>query len=165
MSGCSFENGGYVTYQALTYDLLNIMLGNGFKVIYPDPIQGGITAQTTKFTLEADIPADPLAATQPWRIQFDASDVNSPSDPGCLRVYVGTPIQLPKDGSVSLEYPGSLAASNADKTAGEFPRKSGELTCGYYTFTGSTQTEDTQQYRLSIPFGSKHFSVPSINTY
>ena len=170
MSGCSYEYNGYTSYQSLATDLVTLLTQNGFILMSPP----SSTAQF-QYTLEATSAVDPLnqatvlgslnIPAQPWRIHIDASDGlsktdagKSPTDPGNIRIYVGTPIQLPDDGTVTIEYPGEYTTA-----ASSFPRKSGELTCGYYgNITDGTDNTNFVN-TLSIPFASKHWSNPTIN--
>lgn len=123
---------GFVSWPALIADVVTEMSNNGFNLVFTG---------VDKYTLEATATVDPLAATQPWRIHFDAAYfeykylppistdqvvnvdnefvkiVDVPEDvSGRLRcqtkrvtdygkIYVGTPIQLPDDGSVASYSP------------------------------------------------------------
>ena len=178
MAGCSYEYNGYTNYQSLALDFLNLLKDNGFILKFPGK-GPGINASTNIYTLEAGSSVDPLNPdngkyNQPWRINIDASDLYSASDPGTLRIYVGTPIQLPDDGSIAIEYPGELNTNSAspsqDYAAGSFPRKSGELTCGYYSsitssIAGNPAATQAPLNKLSIPFASKHWTLAAINDY
>lgn len=156
MAGCTFEMNGYTNFQDLTQDLANVLIHNGFTVDYPSITSGGVTTTTTKFTLRAGVNVDPLAVTQPWCIQFDASDAFNATDPGTLRVFVGTPIQLAGDGTVAVEYPGTTSKGNGDYDTKKFPRKSGELTCGYFSFVlNNSGGQNSPNNDLAVPFASK----------
>ena len=141
------------------------------RTLFTPMLNGLAYTGPIKFTLEAGPNVDalsvvnltatpPVTTEQPWRIQFDASDTvaDQLTDPGTIRVYTGTLLQLPDDGTVTLEYPGTMGTSVTAKGPGLYPRRSGELTCGYFTFTAGSNVNNL----LSVPFVSKHFSDYSV---
>lgn len=123
---------GFVSWPALIADVVTEMTANGFTLAF---------SGTDVYTLEAGPTVDPLAATQPWRIHFDAAFfeykyvppittnaivnvdnefvkiVDAPEDAAgrliCQtkrvtnygKIYVGTPIQLPDDGTTTFYSP------------------------------------------------------------
>jgi hypothetical protein len=162
--GCSFEKNGYTNFQELTQDLVTVLLDNGFVLKTP-------TTLTDKFTLETTAGVggvDPIAATQPWRIHFDCSDnvASDPAlregDPGTLRVFMGTSLQLPDSGEVAAAYYGTVSPTTITTMAGKFPRKSGELSCGFYEILAKTGTSNND-YEIAIPFASKNWGTNTID--
>lgn len=101
MTGFVIERQGYVHAGALMADAIIDLLANGFTQVFPatpfvKPSGSALDAYTV--TLEASGAVDPLnddavQNKQPWRIQFDIKDA------GTVGVYMGTPLQLPADGS------------------------------------------------------------------
>lgn len=104
------EKNQFISVEELFRDLITEMETNGFDVVW----HNGTTDLTdaTKATLEAGLASDPLQATQPWRIQFDALV------PGG-QIVAGTPLQLNDTGECVTKTDGSTvpntnASGNAD---------------------------------------------------
>lgn len=92
--GFSVERQGFITVPQLFNAVITDMLANGFTLKFP------VTHNSADevVTLEASATVDPLAATQPWRVQFQAtSDFIG-------NMVVATPLQLPNDGTAALDY-------------------------------------------------------------
>jgi hypothetical protein len=104
MTGYIFEKNNFLTAAELIADAVGQMIDNGFTQKYPvsafDPQTAG---EAFSVTLEASVDVDPLAATQPWRVRFEALEKD------LISVIVATPTQLPDDGSFAKE----VNASNA----------------------------------------------------
>lgn len=166
--GCTFEKNGYTDFKKLTQDLVTVLLDNGFVKKFPS---AAITNTDTKFTLETDAGVDPLSGSaetkvanrQPWRIHFDCSDTVTLVDPGTLRVYIGTHIQLPDSGDIATAYYGTVSITTSDaEKVGKYPRKSGELTRGYYTFDAKSAGKLLSDNEMPIPFASKNWGAERI---
>ena len=80
---------GFSDHQTLVNTIMTEMAANGFDVIFPI---GGLTGSSYSATLEASLTVDPLAATQPWRIRFDADGTS-------VKVFAATSTQLDDDGN------------------------------------------------------------------
>lgn len=96
------QRAGFTRVPELFYAIVTDLIANGFALKFPTtPMQAPTTQKYPAFkaTLEATAAADPLAATQPWRIQFDCATVTSDQ---VGSVYMASPLQLPNDGSVAL---------------------------------------------------------------
>lgn len=98
--GLSVQRGGFTKVGSLIVDVVDLLRNNGFTVSYPTAWIAPVGTALSKFnvTLEASGAVDPLnaanvAVKQPWRIKFDVLDDNTVS------VILGTPLQLPDDGS------------------------------------------------------------------
>jgi hypothetical protein len=94
------ERNQYTDVGSLFNDVIKDMLANGFTLIYPTSgtwtTPGSLTAFSA--TLEASGSVDPLNATgvqnkQPWRVHLEVTAAQTSF------ICVGTPIQLPADGS------------------------------------------------------------------
>lgn len=169
MPGCSFEMNGFTNFQTLGNTLALVLKSNGFSMKFP--AASTIAPTDSVFTFEVTADTDPLASTQPWRIHIDCSDNVTYDDPGTLRVFVATVLQLPDDGSVAWEYPGGSVTNPGSGNPGDpgyvapftvsglAPRKSGELTCGFYDLNNAVGDN-----MIAIPFASKHFSIAEIPT-
>lgn len=98
---------GWTTSGPLATQLINDLKDNGFIVKYVNSgliTDNPITA--TIATLEAGPTVDPLAATQPWRIQVDGSVAST------VTLYFGTSLQLP-DGAPRTGSSISVAVANS----------------------------------------------------
>lgn len=96
---------GYATSAELATQLINDLKDNGFSVKYVN--SGLITddpVTATVATLEAGTDVDPLAATQPWRIQVDGATAST------VTLYFGTANQLP-DGAARTGSPASVVVA------------------------------------------------------
>jgi hypothetical protein len=90
MAAVIHRQNGYTTSAELATQLINDLKDNGFSVKYVN--SGLITdnpVTATVATLEAGADVDPLAATQPWRIQVDGATAST------VTLYFGTANQLP----------------------------------------------------------------------
>lgn len=96
---------GFVTAGKVTLDVIDTMLANGFKAIFPVDGTGayvkpaGATAEKFIVTLEASGSVDPLnkpevATKQPWRVAFRVNDNAT------MGIFVGSAAALPDDGSL-----------------------------------------------------------------
>lgn len=108
-AGFSIQRSGFTRVPELFYAIQADMVANGFLGKFPAgapaaPVAGQPYAPF-KITLEAGPTIDPLNATQPWRIQFDAK-ADQLGD-----VIIGTPFQLPNDGTTSF-MDGDFAGTN-----------------------------------------------------
>lgn len=103
--GIAILKEGFPTAGGVTLEVIDQMLDNGFKAIFPVDGEGvyqrPVGAALEKFvvTLEAGPEVDPLNAVavtpkQPWRINF------SVTDNATLGVFVGSSAALPADGSI-----------------------------------------------------------------
>lgn len=104
-SGFVNEKHGYTTAVALMGDVIADMLANGFVQKFPAVADHPFDATQLKspyvITMEATKTVDPLndpAGTnpQPWRVQFNIMGDQQ------VFMYVGTPTQLPDDGSCAV---------------------------------------------------------------
>lgn len=102
MATYSVQRAGFTRVPELFYAIVSDLIANGFAMKFPTSALQAPVANTKylpfKVTLEATDKADPLAATQPWRIQFDCATVASDQ---IGNVYIASPIQLPNDGTVA----------------------------------------------------------------
>jgi|SRR5690606_28327493 len=100
--GISIRKQGFTDAVAVTLDIVDTMLANGFKAIYPvtdqPPYDYVRPTDTQKFyiVLEAGGTVDPLNAEevpqkQPWRIAFHCSDNAT------MGIFLGTDVSLPSD--------------------------------------------------------------------
>lgn len=98
---------GWTTSGPLATQLINDLKNNGFTVKY---VNSGLITDNpiaaTIATLEAGPDVDPLAATQPWRIQVDGSVAST------VTLYFGTVNQLP-DGAARTGSPVSVVVANS----------------------------------------------------
>lgn len=96
---------GFATAGKVTLDVIDTMLANGFKAIFPVDGTGayvkptGATAEKFIVTLEASGSVDPLnkpevTTKQPWRVAFRVSDNAT------MGIFVGSAAALPNDGSL-----------------------------------------------------------------
>jgi hypothetical protein len=105
--GIAILKEGFITSGAITLDVIDKMLANGFKAIFPVDGSGvyqkptGATAEKFAVTLEAGPTVDPLnplvpgaTPNQPWRINF------SVTDNATLGIFVGSAGALPASGSL-----------------------------------------------------------------
>lgn len=99
MSGISIQRSGFTRVPELFASIITDLLANGFEQTFPaTPIAApvvGTDYPLFKVTLGASAAVDPLQTTQPWAIQFDAFKEQVGD------IYVGTPLQLPNDGTVA----------------------------------------------------------------
>jgi len=116
--GFQIERRNYTEVAVMAAAIVNDLIDNGFSKIFPVAAFNPLT--DTKVTLEAGLTVDPLQATQPWRIQLNWGTQFRFGDPvpmvdrgGFLEVCVGTPIQLPDDGTVA-RYLLTTEAASAD---------------------------------------------------
>lgn len=93
----TIEKNGFTDIVRLAADIGQQLVVAGFVARFPT---AGLTATTSLFTLEAGPTVDPLAATQPWRIRFEA-------DATGIMVSAGTDLQLPDDGTNTKDSGGS----------------------------------------------------------
>lgn len=98
MTGYIYEKNNFLTAASLIADAVGQMIDNGFVQKFPavafDPLTAG---DTFAVTLEAGTDVDPLAASQPWRIRFEALGKD------LISVIVATPTQLLDDGTFAVE--------------------------------------------------------------
>lgn len=103
--GIAIKKEGFTTAGAVTLDIIDSLLANGFKAIFPVDGLGAYTkpsgANVEKFTvtLEATGDVDPLNKTevlvkQPWRILFQVTDNAT------MGIFVGSPASLPDSGTI-----------------------------------------------------------------
>ncbi len=144
----SVEKVNFTDFQKLGNSLMSDLLTNGaFRLVYPDTI----TEMTYRATFETTLINDPLSPAQAWRFHVDCSGTVSPDDPGYIRLYVTHPLQLPDDGQVATEYAGD--------TTGAWARQSGEVTCGYFTGSGTAPGgQAISPGMVTIPFASLRWS-------
>lgn len=104
MTGYIYEKNNFLTAADLIADAVGQMIDNGFVQKFPvapfDPLTAG---ETFVVTMEAGVDVDPLAASQPWRIRFEAISKD------LISVIVATPTQLLDDGTYAVEVNGSNA--------------------------------------------------------
>lgn len=104
MTGFVVERHGFANAQSLIISVITDLLANGFT----QPTSSGVVAfdpsnakAPLKVTLQPGTTVDPLstgdASAQPWRICFDLQALER-----CF-VYVATPLQLPDDGSITID--------------------------------------------------------------
>ena len=95
----SVQRSGFTRIPELFYAIIQDLASNGFDMVFPATIPAaplpGTDYAPFKVTLLASPLTDPLSATQPWSIQFDAKAVQYGD------VYIATPLQLPSDGTVA----------------------------------------------------------------
>lgn len=141
MAGHVFSRNGFPDVQTAVNSLVNDLITGGFTQVYPSPggttftppAQSGSTFTQYSVSLDATTTIDPLAASQPWRIQFN---VGSAQD---VSLNIATPVQIDTAGNVSqvlsgasatvTDYAGACGAQNpalfanqADMTTGFFNR-------------------------------------------
>lgn len=125
----SIQRDGFTRVPELFYAVVNDLVANGFSMVFPtSPLQApvaGTPYQKFKATLKAGPTVDPLAAEQPWHIQFDCSTMTGDQ---IGNIYVATPLQLPADGTVAT----------MDKTDGT--GQSAKMLAGMLNITGAMPT-------------------------
>lgn len=89
------QRNGFTSVTSAMRSVISDMIDHGFTVKYPSSYDPAGTSSTFKVVLEASSAVDPLNSTQPWRICFDiiADEV--------VAAYVGTPLQIKDDGSIT----------------------------------------------------------------
>lgn len=103
--GIAIIKEGFITAGAVTLEVIDQMLANGFTPVFPVDEGGlykkpvGVDIEKFTVTLEASGTVDPLnkaevATKQPWRINFTVSNNAT------LGVFVGSAAALPNDGSL-----------------------------------------------------------------
>jgi hypothetical protein len=105
--GIAIRKEGFTTAGKITLAVIDDMLANGFKAIFPVDGTGayvkpvGATAEKFSVTLEAGPSVDPLnplipgaTPNQPWRVAF------SVTDNATMGMFAGSPTALPNDGSL-----------------------------------------------------------------
>lgn len=105
--GIAIRKEGFTTAGKVTLAVINDMIANGFKAIFPVDVGGaflpptGPNAENFTVTLEAGPNVDPLnplvpgaTPNQPWRVNFRVTDNAT------MGIVVGSPIALPSDGSL-----------------------------------------------------------------
>ena len=97
MAFFTVQRNGFTTVSSMMQSVINDMIDHGFTMVYPSTYDPA-TPITLPFTavLEATTLVDPLAATQPWRINFNVVSEQS------VAAYVATPLQIKDDGSVTV---------------------------------------------------------------
>lgn len=96
MAGFTVERGPFVSATELVASLIDDLMGNGFDLISPVSFNSGTATAPYRVTLEASLTVDPLQATQPWRMVLDVQQEQT------AFCYVGTPLTLPDDGSLTF---------------------------------------------------------------
>jgi hypothetical protein len=103
MASYLIEKHGFASARLLAASVIGDMIANGFTKIFPTGAFNAETPPAAPFTvtLEASGTVDPLndvstVNKQPWRICFDVR-----SDE-LVGVYLGTPLQLPADGTYAF---------------------------------------------------------------
>lgn len=101
MAGFSIERGPYVNATTLVGAMIDDMTDNGFTLISPSTFDGSTATAPYRVTLEASGTVDPLndaseANKQPWRVCLDVQEDQT------FFFYVGTPMTLPNDGSLTF---------------------------------------------------------------
>lgn len=174
MAGQVFSRNGFLDVQTAITSIVNDMITGGFTQVYPAPGATTFTAPTQTGTsyvpysvsLDATTTVDPLATSQPWRLQFN---VGSAQD---VSLNIATPNQIGTTGTVSTvlsgatatvtDYAGAVGAANptlfanqADPTTGFFNRasrimKTGSGSSAVYT---STNTYTISYYLSCTPRG------------
>lgn len=114
MAFFTIQRDGFITVSEMMQSAINDMIDHGFTMIHPvgyDPA----TPITLPFTavLEATTLVDPLAATQPWRVNFNITADQS------VAAYVATPLQIKDDGTVAVVTGSSGAAVQFAGTVGK----------------------------------------------
>jgi hypothetical protein len=102
MTGFTIQRSGFTRTPELMYSIISDLVAHGFTQVFPSsalpvPVPGTPYAGFTA-TLEVGATVDPLAATQPWRINF-LTDVSTPQK---ADIFVGTNLQLLNDGTVTF---------------------------------------------------------------
>lgn len=137
----SIQRNGFTRVPELMYAVIADLTANGFDMKFPSsPLQAPIEGQTYagfKATLEATDEADPLAASQPWRIHFDCQTWTGGQIGG---VYAASPVQLPNDGTVAT----------LDKTDGS--TTSSKIGAGMLNMLGKMPTTITQNTSYTDTF-------------
>lgn len=114
MAGFVIERHGYTNAAALTRQLVQDLLANGFTQIFPTTAFNPTTAGSDfRITMEASGTIDPLNADavttkQPWRLTLDLLNEER------LFAYVATPLQLTDDGQVAVELSGITGSVASD---------------------------------------------------
>lgn len=165
MAGQVFSRNGFVDVQSAVVSIVNDMITGGFTQVFPTaggptfvaPTQSGSTFATYSVSLDATTTVDPMATTQPWRLQFN---IGSTQD---VSLNIATPTQISSTGTVSqvlqgatptvVDYAGAVGAANpslfsnqADQTTGFFNRAARVVS----TNVGQTKTfQSTNSYPIS----------------
>jgi hypothetical protein len=141
MAGQVFSRNGFPDVATAMTSIVNDLIAGGFTQVYPTPggttftppSQSGSTFTKYSVSLDATTTVDPLAATQPWRLQFNIGSLQDVS------LNIATPLQISSTGVVSqvlqgatatvVDYSGACGAQNpslfadpADATTGFFNR-------------------------------------------
>lgn len=104
MASYLIEKHGFANARLLAVSLIGDMIDHGFTKVYPTGAFNPLSPPVAPFTvtLEASGTVDPLndaaiLTKQPWRIVFDIK-----SDE-LVGVYLGTPLQMPPEGTYAFE--------------------------------------------------------------
>ena len=89
------QRNGFTTVTSAMRSVVSDMIVHGFTVKFPASYDATATASTFKVVLEASSAVDPLNSTQPWRICFDVIGDE------IVAAYVGTPLQIHDDGTIT----------------------------------------------------------------
>lgn len=172
MAGQVFSRNGFQDVQSALVSIVNDMITGGFTQVFPTPggttfvppTQSGSTFTQYSVSLDATATVDPLATTQPWRIQFN---VGSTQD---ISLNIATPIQINTSGGVSQvltgttatvsDYAGAVGAANptlfanqTDPTTGFFNRAARVIATGTGKIYQSTNSYPISYYLVCTPRG------------
>lgn len=173
MAGQVFSRNGFVDVQAAVVSIVNDMITGGFTQVYPTPggttftppTQSGSTFTPYSVSLDATTTVDPLATSQPWRLQFNVGSLQDVS------LNIATPTQISTAGVVSqvlsgitatvTDYAGAVGAANptlfanqADPTTGFFNRAARIVQTGTTNKTYlSTNSYPISYYLVCSPRG------------
>lgn len=123
-SGFVVRRSGFVTVGDLMISVVNDLVANGFKAVYPSPWVVPNTPQKWAVTLEASETVDPLNAValpnkQPWRLRVEVYDQYTSS------FVVGSQLSLPDSGAQSWLVAASDTAGPLGVIGGKYTQGSG----------------------------------------
>lgn len=95
MAGFTVERGPFTSATKLVASLIDDMVAHGFTLVSPGTFNSSTATAPYKVTLEASSTVDPLQADQPWRMVLDVQQEQT------AFCYVGTPLTMPNDGSIT----------------------------------------------------------------
>lgn len=150
--GIAILKEGFVTAGDVTIDIVNTMIANGFKAIFPVDGSGVFVPPSSankdkfKVVLEATGDVDPLnktevAVKQPWRIAFNVTDNAT------MGMVVGSPKALPDNGV--LPYATALVVESSNTTT---------RIVGIRGLVGDNYTP----YRNSVQADKQYFNTPDL---
>lgn len=132
----SVERSGYPDLNSMMQQVIEDMVDHGFTVVFPEGyVASDRSDSDIEVVLQAGVDVDALAETQPWRVKFQTL-----SSQNC-RAFVGTPLQIADDGTVSTT---RLNSTRVKTSAGEYALTgdffSGEICATEYLYYSGSAT-------------------------